>query len=115
MPTRIQRRRTAGWRAPAGAIYVGRGPGSRYGNPWSATEHGREGATRRFRAYLEARRTPRPGWMDLIGYPSDDDIRAELAGRDLMCWCPLPAEGEPDHCHAGVLLEWANQPEAANR
>jgi hypothetical protein len=25
-----------------------------------------------------------------------DDVRRELAGRDLACWCPLPAPGEPD-------------------
>lgn len=30
-------------------------------------------------------------------------IRAELAGRDLACWCPLD---QP--CHADVLLELAN-------
>ena len=30
-------------------------------------------------------------------------VRAELAGRDLMCWCPLD---QP--CHADVLLELAN-------
>lgn len=35
--------------------------------------------------------------------PSLDEIRAELAGRDLACWCP------PDQpCHADVLLEIAN-------
>lgn len=31
-PKRIQRQRTRGWKAPAGAVYVGRG--SIYGNPW---------------------------------------------------------------------------------
>jgi hypothetical protein len=32
-------------------------------------------------------------------------VRTELAGRDLMCWCP------PDEpCHADVLLELANGP-----
>lgn len=30
-------------------------------------------------------------------------VRAELAGKDLMCWCPLD---QP--CHADVLLELAN-------
>ncbi len=35
-----------------------------------------------------------------------DDIRRELAGHDLACWC---APGKP--CHADVLLELAN-PEA---
>jgi hypothetical protein len=33
-----------------------------------------------------------------------DDVRRELAGKSLACWCPLPAPGEPDHCHAAVLL-----------
>lgn len=37
-----------------------------------------------------------------------DDARRELAGFDLACWCPLPAGGEPDICHAAVLLELAN-------
>lgn len=32
-----------------------------------------------------------------------DEVRAELAGRDLACWCPLD---QP--CHADVLLEIAN-------
>ena len=38
-------------------------------------------------------------------YPSDAEIRAELAGKDLTCWCKL---SEP--CHADVLLEIANGP-----
>ena len=33
MPIRIQRRRTKGWRMPAGAVYVGRP--SYFGNPFS--------------------------------------------------------------------------------
>lgn len=32
-----------------------------------------------------------------------DDIKAELAGRDLVCWCPVYQA-----CHADVLLEIAN-------
>lgn len=53
---------------------------------------------------------PTPGM--LMAYPSRggrfarftvDDVRAELAGRDLACWCPLD---QP--CHADVLLELAN-------
>jgi hypothetical protein len=32
-----------------------------------------------------------------------DDIRCELVGKDLACWCP---PGQP--CHADVLLEIAN-------
>lgn len=132
-PTRIQRRRLKGWRAPAGAVYVGRG--TRWGNPctqvrmpaldgseWeregrigktsgerhafvhpdkSVTWHlvqdaTREQATEMYRWWLEQ-------------FPSlAEAARTELAGRDLMCWCPLPAPGQPDHCHAAVLLEIAN-------
>ena len=40
---------------------------------------------------------------DEVNYPTQDEIRAELAGRDLACWCPLD---QP--CHADVLLELAN-------
>lgn len=36
------------------------------------------------------------------------DARRDLAGRDLGCWCPLPAPGQPDLCHAAVLLAVAN-------
>ena len=32
-----------------------------------------------------------------------DHVRAELAGLDLACWCPLDGP-----CHADVLLEVAN-------
>jgi len=39
----------------------------------------------------------------LINLPDADDIRRELRGRDLACWCPLD---QP--CHADVLLEIAN-------
>ena len=33
-------------------------------------------------------------------------LRAEVAGRDLACWCPLDSP-----CHADVLLELANPKE----
>ena len=33
---------------------------------------------------------------------------APLRGRDLACWCPLPAPVEPDICHGAVLMELAN-------
>ncbi len=54
---------------------------------------------------------PTPGM--LMAYPSRrghfykveiDEIRAELVGRDLACWCK---PGDP--CHADVLLELANR------
>lgn len=36
--------------------------------------------------------------------PSPEEIRAELAGKNLACWCPLD---QP--CHADVLLRIANE------
>jgi hypothetical protein len=36
-------------------------------------------------------------------YPTLAEIRRELRGRDLACWCPLD---QP--CHADVLLEIVN-------
>jgi hypothetical protein len=31
-----------------------------------------------------------------------------LRGKNLACWCPLPAPGDPDICHAAIYLEMAN-------
>lgn len=41
-------------------------------------------------------------------YVTVEDVRKELAGKDLACWCPLPEPGEIDWCHARILLEVAN-------
>jgi hypothetical protein len=87
-PQRIQRRRTAGWRMPAGALYVGRP--TRFGNPFPIAEHGPAAAVALYRTWL----TTRP---DLVAA-----VRAELAGRDLACWCPPQRP-----CHADVLLALA--------
>lgn len=54
---------------------------------------------------------PTPGmrmaWPSRSGHFLDvtvDDIRSELAGKDLACWCALD---QP--CHRNVLLELANE------
>lgn len=105
MPERIQRKRTAGWRMPKNTLSVCR-PG-RWGNRYSigsAPQHidGRnwliENGEQAKRFYRE--------WLDwqFSHFPSyRDDIRRELGGKNLACWCKL---GEP--CHADVLLEVAN-------
>lgn len=91
---------------PEGAVYVGRPSG--WGNPFRPGDVYRftdaEGkpvvgvagsskgfCAHLFRRYLTAR-------TDM-----HDQIRAELGGRDLACWCPLDLP-----CHADVLLEIAN-------
>jgi hypothetical protein len=45
-----------------------------------------------------------PNTRSWHGYPTDDEIKQELRGKNLACWCP---EGSP--CHADVLLEIANE------
>lgn len=112
MPERIQRRRAKGWRMPDGAIYVGRG--SRWGNPWVVHVHTvgcgpclmlcpvdiAEDRADAARKYAHAVLYPLAGQTPV---PTPDEIRDELAGHDLACWCPLD---QP--CHADVLLEIAN-------
>lgn len=101
-PKRIQLKRTKGWRKPEGAVVVARP--SKWGNPYRAgnidmdtgEERTAEEAVRLFRTSVEQ--------PEVI-----EQIRRELAGKDLACWCPLvDASGNPVPCHADVLLEIAN-------
>lgn len=126
-PVRIQRRRTSGWRAadhttsPLGAVYVGRP--TRFGNPYRIVraDHGlivqwgdTGGGVGVWPSEAEARRYATEAYRAWISRPEQADtralFRALLHGRDLVCWCPTPAEGEPDHCHAAVLLELVATP-----
>ena len=105
MPVRRGRKRTPGWRAPAGAVYVGRGRGCRWGNPYEhdGTLTGRIQAAVKFNDFLQQRRSPPAGWINPYpGYPSDEQIRTHLTGHDLLCWCH---EGDP--CHGDVLIATA--------
>jgi hypothetical protein len=92
MPKRFQIRRTKGWRKPENAVYVGRP--TRWGNPYSIEEYGREEAMRRFRLLFEGHRD--------VEYPVERVT--ELRGKDLGCWCP-PEKA----CHADILIEMANR------
>jgi hypothetical protein len=76
---------------PEGAIYVGRP--TKWGNPFRITDLcDRDEVLARYTAW--------------IAEPGNQGIRhaavAELAGHDLVCWCPV---GLP--CHADILLEIA--------
>lgn len=104
-PQRVQRKRTKGWRMPENTLYVGRG--SKWGNPYPVgSMHpsgdgetwvvlSAENSVSMYRSHLEER---------LWGRPSLASQVAELAGKNLACWCPLY---QP--CHADVLLELANR------
>lgn len=84
MPVRIQRKRTKGWKMPAGAVYVGRG--SKWGNPFTLENSGHVHPAIRFACEVAP-------LMDVT----------ELRGKDLACWCALDED-----CHADVLIELAN-------
>lgn len=110
IPTRIQRKRTKGWKMPDNTIYVGRP--TRWGNPF------RIGSM----TYLTGKKTGQKidaaGVVEMFRFNTTGDhnaearktIRAELAGKNLRCWCPLD---QP--CHADVLLEIANKPASRTR
>jgi len=123
MPERIQLRRTKGWRKPEGAIVVSRP--SKWGNPFKVGEPvhadsplwpyiaatvpgGAAGMTEVTPLRVEDVVAAYQDW--LVEQPNLMlAIGDELTGRDLACWCPLPQPGEPDNCHAAVLLTIANE------
>ncbi len=111
-PQRIRMTRQQPWRhLHPDAVIVDRR--TKWGNPERALDRSgaeRQDAYRWFERHLRERRIPGSPAAFIaqhVRYPSDTEIRAELAGRDLACWCPLPAAGEPDICHAAVLLRIA--------
>jgi hypothetical protein len=91
MPQRFQRSRRKGARLPADVVVVSRP--TKWGNP-HALELGRQEAVGRFRDDLVA------GRLRI----SVEDVKRELRGRDLACYCPLD-----EVCHADVLIEVANE------
>jgi hypothetical protein len=104
VPSRIQLRRTKGWRLPPGAISVARP--TRWGNPYKV-KPGRDPHLA-VMAFEDGVRFGFPAsWqgvrIEVVTYPSLAEIKDELAGKDLACWC-LPGQS----CHADVLLKLAN-------
>lgn len=94
-PRRIQLRQ--GRMLPLRAVKVDRN--SKFGNPFMGA-----GAVEEFRAELARAGGFRPhGRFRFVGLVTVDDIRRELRGRNLACWCPLDRP-----CHADALLEIAN-------
>lgn len=100
-PRRIRLSRARGWRKPSGAVSVARP--TRWGNPHNVVAHWHPGQNSLVDAATAAVAAYR---SDLLAGRLDvtvEDVRRELAGRDLCCWCRLD-----DPCHADVLLEVAN-------
>jgi len=92
MPKRIQRKRVKGWRMPDNTVYVGRP--TKWGNPFPCGGNN-ELAKDSYREWVYKEKQKYVG----VNPPSIEDIKKELRGKDLACWCK---EGEP--CHADVLF-----------
>ena len=108
MPVRVQQRRTRGWRKPENTVSVAR-PGP-WGNPWRVGDS----ALIEWPYFapvgtpMQVREVPITAALAVELYriaiaSAADEVRAELRGKNLMCFCPLD---QP--CHADVLLELAN-------
>lgn len=115
-PQRIQLSRRKGARKPADAVVVARP--SKWGNPFTIAEArdigfvepgesdalARAFVARCFADWLR-RGSTSPWWFsagnDIWSWQRDH--LAELAGKDLACWCPVDGA-----CHADVLLSMAN-------
>jgi hypothetical protein len=114
-PKRIQLSRKRGWRKPDGVVSVGRG--TRWGNPFKLdgtidARYVNEDVRDRLKARpvcgeMSAREAVAAFRLNLLRGElsfSLDDVRRELRGRDLACWCK---PGEP--CHADELIWYANE------
>ena len=81
--------------APDDAIYIGRP--SRWGNPFEIGKDGtRKEVVAKFRRMMYQ--------DDKFWSVKRWEVKAELAGKDLVCFCA------PKACHGDVLLEIANAP-----
>lgn len=118
-PVRIQLSRRKGWRMPPNTVKVDRS--TKWGNPFVIhSDKGPSGdyfpadpatAVYMFRNMLKTESSwspvPVPLWPKgkvPAQWTTLDDVKRELRGKNLACWCPLD---QP--CHADVLLEIANK------
>ncbi|WP_082478190.1 DUF4326 domain-containing protein [Microbacterium sp. Leaf320] len=123
MPERVRLSRKKGWRKPENTVVVSRP--SRWGNPFWITREACDESTddgycwvvrpydRRFdvahaQTESEARASAVDEYKVWVMYGrtayNPHQVKAELRGKNLACWCPLD---QP--CHADVLLEIANR------
>ena len=103
MPKRIQRKRTAGWRMPENTVYVGRP--TKWGNPWTVTPPSKRSHAVSEKFYYDQAVEAFTFWIeDEEQAQLRAEIRQELKGKDLACWCP---EDKP--CHADLLIQIANE------
>jgi hypothetical protein len=105
MVSRIQRKRTKGWKMPPNMVSVTR-PGP-FGNPFTAKQAEEAGYQNGAKMAVFAFREWLRGSGDFICTEANraDLLKRlpELRGKNLACFCPID---QP--CHADVLIELAN-------
>jgi hypothetical protein len=111
-PRRVQLSRARGWRMPAGTVKVDRT--TLFGNPFAIADWGHDRAVSLHRAWLTGKPIDAPippAQAKRLAARRQEVLAAlpSLRGKHLACWCALPAKGEPDNCHAALLLELANR------
>ncbi|MDQ1174191.1 hypothetical protein QE430_002498 [Microbacterium testaceum] len=94
---RFQLSRKRGWRSPEGSVSCARP--HRFGNPFIVATPANGGNITREQAVSSFRQALLDGRLQV----TVAEVRRELQGRPLGCWCPLD---QP--CHVDVLLEVAN-------
>lgn len=107
-PIRIQLSRKKGWRMPPETVKVDRS--TKWGNPF--VKHDAGIAVASFRSLLRQTGAwwpiPTSKWpkgkIPAVGMTTVDDVKVELRGKNLACWCALDKP-----CHVDVLLDVANR------
>lgn len=97
---------------PANTVKVDRT--TMFGNPFSLKDYGHDRAVALHRRWIQGERIDP---SELASEVPDLARRRRavlealptLRGKNLACWCALPKSGEPDLCHAALLLELANR------
>ena len=100
-PHRVQLSRRKGWRMPPNTVKVDRT--TRFGNPFRPGSPGIPDRRASVRMFERAFHSGALARGDPNSPFTPENIRAELRGKNLACWCPLD-----DACHADVLLVIAN-------
>src|SRR3546814_9059747 len=90
---RVRLSREKGWRMPENTVKLDRT--SKWGNPHKGTRTEAAAAYARDIQDLHS--------AGSLGLHMLDELRRDLRGKNLACWCPLDGP-----CHADVLLRVAN-------
>lgn len=82
------------WNLPEGLKAVTIGRPTKWGNPFTVNDYGREGAIRKYKKWI----------MKLEQKQLRREARRELRGKILLCYCA------PLKCHGDILAKIANKP-----